>query len=160
MEKAIITIYGRQNEGKTETVKRICKKLLGQHPYAKVYEYPKNIIVHPSKINYKAHDIELVVDLGAYKIGIASQGDPKTWQHERIDNMAKADCDIIVCTARTRGETQQAIGKASQAHDYHVIWMSSYWCPGLDHDMLNDEQAQSVMKIIQGILGRELGKRN
>ncbi len=150
MNKTIIAIYGRQGEGKSETIKRVCKRILTDFPNAKKFK----------EIDYSG-DILLTIRLGDIKIGIESQGDPnsrmikgKTIQKladpEKRDKMG--DCDIIICATRTEGKTVKEVDKVAHKYGYSTLWISSFFGPSLNHNVLNEKAARNIVEIIKSII--------
>ena len=86
--KTIIAIYGRKNEGKSETIKNVCRILLSNFPNS-----VPSIPIH--EIDYNS-DILLTIKLGSTLIGIESQGDPNSRMinDDTIKDLANQNCDI------------------------------------------------------------------
>ena len=148
MNKTIIAVHGRANEGKSETIKNVCKIILDTFPIAK-----------PSKenINY-SDDINLIIDINGVRIGIESQGDPNSrmiWK-KTVRKLAEEKCDIILCATRTSGETVKTVDKIANDFDYHTLWISSYFSPKLNKSILNLKAANNIIEIIKSIISSQL----
>lgn len=150
MNKTIIAIYGRKNEGKSETIKNVCKLILEAFPNAKCSK---------SDINYKK-DILLTIQLGKIKIGFESQGDPISRMinedtirklADPIDDKGIGGCDIIICATRTYGKTVNTVDDVANKFGFKLLWLSSFWGPELNHDVLNRKAANNIIDIIKSI---------
>lgn len=151
MEKTIITIYGRKNEGKSETIKNVCKIILSNFPRAIA-----NISI--IDIDYN-NDILIVIQIGEIKIGIESQGDPETrmlHDDESIESFAKNSCDIILCASRTSGNTVNRIDHIAKKYHYGTIWKSSYYAPNYNHNVINRIAAEEIVNLIKSIIVDEI----
>ena len=145
MNKTIIAVYGRQKEGKSSTIKNVCKSLLLYYPNAK----PS---IHP--INYSG-DILLTIQLGKIKIGIESQGDPGSrmlW-NDTVENLAKVEhCDIIICATRTEGDTVKKVDYVADSYGYQTLWLSSFWSPTLNTDVLNHIASENIIELVKSLI--------
>lgn len=144
-KKSIIAIYGRQNEGKSEIIKRVCQLLIANHSDA----IPSSQIV-----DYNT-DVLLTIQIGTIKIGIESQGDPGTRmlnEGESIEQLAKTVCDIIICVSRSRGETVNRIDEVANKYGYETIWKSSYYSPHHNHRRINHLAAKEVFELVNHLM--------
>lgn len=150
MKKTIIAIYGRQNEGKSETIKQACKIILETFP---------NAIASINPVNY-SWDIFLTIKIENWKIGFVSQGDPNSEaiREGTVGKLADPDdkefgaCDIIICASRTKATTVDILEEVSKRHNFHIIWKSSLQCPGLNHDVLNRIGAEGIVELIKALM--------
>ena len=151
MEKTIITIYGRKNEGKSETIKNVCKMILLNFP--KATKFPN------TDIDYH-NDILIVIQIGEIKIGIESEGDPESRmlnENESIEDLAKNHkCDIILCASRTSGDTVNRIDKIANQYDYGTIWKSSYYAPNYNYTVINRIAAEEIINLIKSLIVDEI----
>ena len=147
MNKTIIAIYGRENEGKSETIKKVCKILLRDFPNA----------IPSSTPNYLG-DILLAIQLSKIKIGIESQGDPNSrmLNNDTIKKLADSEldselggCDIIICATRTNGKTVKKVDEIADKYNYHTLWISSFFSPKLNSSVLNNKAANNIIEIIK-----------
>ena len=148
MNKTIIVIHGKSNQGKSETIKKVCELIIETYPDAK-----------PSitDINYSG-DIFLTISVGKIKIGFESQGDPNSRMiyDNTIEKLAKENCDIIICATRTGGMTVKKVDEIADRYDYHTLWISSFWSPSLNHNVLNRYGAENIINIIKGLITEQL----
>jgi hypothetical protein len=151
MNKTIIGIYGRANEGKSETIKQICRILISDFP---------NAVPTVQDINYSG-DILIAIQIGEIKIGLESQGDPNSRMvnDDTLKKLAdtKVDavlggCDIIICATRTGGQTVQTVDDLANHYDYHSLWISSFWSPTLNSAILNKMAAANIINIIKSLV--------
>lgn len=154
MNRTILTIYGSQGKGKSDTIKRAAQLLINQNSNAKTF----------IKHNFE-YDILLTVQIGSIRIGFESQGDPKSRMitkdtlRQLADNKLNpkiGNCDIIVCASRTRGETVWKIDEIADEYDFHTLWISSFTSPKLNHEVLNDIAAQNIVTIINSHISEQL----
>jgi hypothetical protein len=142
MNKTIIALYGRANEGKSSTIKRVVSIFESHYRNA--------------TINYlqQGDDVLLTIQIGLVKIGIESQGDPGSrmlFNHtvEKLVTIEK--CDIIVCATRTDGNTVKEVDRVADLNNYHTIWKSSYYT-SLRVDVANQIAAEEIVRLIEAII--------
>ncbi|WP_196893443.1 hypothetical protein [Aureivirga marina] len=149
MKRTIITIYGRANEGKSETIKKVFKNLFIEFPQAKLI-----------KEKFKdSNDIYKVIKIDNIVIGFESEGDPKSrglktlseLANEKIQNEKKG-CDIIICASRSKGETVHNVLNVAKEHEYNVIWISSFFSRQLNTEFLNKRASENIIEIIKGLI--------
>ena len=154
MNKTIITVYGRAAEGKSDTIKRLCRQIISTWPAAKVTTHDKQAIDY-------THDILLVIDIGITRIGIESQGDPNSrmiWADtilqlaDRTTNPDLGGCDLIVCASRTEGMTVRKVDEVAQTFGYRTVWKSSYYTPDIRHDQINMICAMEILETMKLIM--------
>lgn len=150
MNKTIIAVYGRKDEGKSSSIKLVCQKLLDEFPNA-TSSIPKE------EISYSA-DILVIITLGSIRIGIESQGDPKSRMitEETIKYLAEEKCDIILCATRTGGETVHKVDEIAGAYNYRTLWLSTFWGHHLDHDVLNNQLSDQIIRFITSLIVGQL----
>lgn len=150
MERTIIALHGRAGEGKSETIKNVCRLLLETFPKAESSHNP---------VNYDG-DILVTIQIGIVKIGLESQGDPNSRMihGKTIRRLASSEdkilgnCDIILCATRTSGMTVNKVDEIANEFNFHTLWLSSYWSPTLDFRVLNRMAAESVIGIIKSLI--------
>ncbi|MFL0085426.1 hypothetical protein R5N98_07115 [Tenacibaculum maritimum] len=149
MNNTIIAVHGKSNQGKSETIKKVCQLILEL--------YPDNAIPSITPINYN-HDIFLSITIGKIKIGFESQGDPNSRMiHDNtVEELAKEACNIIICATRTGGMTVKKVDEIADKYDYHTLWISSFWSPTLNHTILNRYGAENIINIIKGLITAQL----
>ena len=141
MNKTIIAVYGRASEGKSSTIKNILT-ILKQYRFAKI------------EILKEDGDVLAIVELNGVKIGIESQGDPKSRMisEETIELLISKGCEIIVCATRTEGMTVKKVDELAETHGYNRIWKSSYFHVGVDNDSLNLLAAEEIVNLVQALI--------
>ncbi|WP_196889057.1 hypothetical protein [Aureivirga sp. CE67] len=150
MKKTIIAIYGRENEGKSETIKNVHKSLLYKFPNAK--KIPEN-----QKIDY-SEDINTCISINDFIIGFESQGDPKSRMinENTLNNLAEKNCDIIICASRSKGETVHKVNEIANEFNYNVLWISSFFSRQLNTEFLNKKASENIIEIIKGLMLNQL----
>jgi hypothetical protein len=157
IEKTIIAVYGRQNEGKTSTIIRTYQKLISDFVNRTIIE---EII---------SNEIFAVIEIGNIKIGFESTGDPKSRiitentlekLSANIDSnhfdLRISDCNIIICASRTSGGTVNEIDRIASTFGYRTIWKSSYYAPNFNHDVVNRIASEEIVNLIKSIITTEL----
>lgn len=145
-KKTIIAIYGRQNEGKSTTIRMIYNALIrtgiGGVPDREVPEHG---------------DILVIVQVGDIRIAIESQGDPhgRMEEEDTLRPFSQAGCEIIICATRTRGTAVHMVDNIANEFGYHTLWTSTYFAPNFDVNLLNRRRAEDILRVIDDlILGR------
>lgn len=148
MNKTIIAVYGRESEGKSTSIKLACRKLLRDFPNA----------VPPAEGVNDNGDILTVITLGDIRIGFESQGDPKSRMisEDTLRQLANQECHIIICATRTRSETVRKVDEIANEFGYHTLWLSSYWSPSLNHNVLNDQLSDQIIRFITSLIVGQL----
>lgn len=154
MERTIIGVYGRQSEGKSETIIRVRDILLRDFPNASIV----------ASLDDGGQDILTVIQLGNVRIGLESQGDPNSRliAERTVHRLANREpgnqfgnCDIIVCATRTGGMTVNEVSQVAVDFGYHGLWISSFFSPTLNSTTLNTLAAENLVAIIGAlIIGR------
>ena len=150
MNKTIIAIYGRQEEGKSATIKLAFQHLTTKYPNA-IFDRHLNM----------SGDILTVVELNGTKIGFESQGDPNSRiiSQDTLRKLADQSfdavlggCDIIICATRTEGNTVKKVDHIASTFGYFTLWMSSYFSPKLNHKVLNQKAAENIVDMITSLM--------
>ena len=48
--------------------------------------------------------------------------------------------------------TVKQVDNIANTYNYHTLWISSYWSPSLNHNVLNRQAAESIINIIKGLI--------
>ncbi|MCE2734576.1 MAG: hypothetical protein ACOVOF_00655, partial [Chryseotalea sp.] len=142
MKKVILANWGHAQQGKSDTLKRVAQKILTQF---------KNAVSDPVTVNFK-NDITLIITINNTKIGIESHGDPGSILPKSLKCFSEKNCDIIICSTRTSGETVHIVNKIADAHQYYVIWVTNYRSENKNHQELNDLSANHIVDMIQRLM--------
>jgi len=148
INKTMIAIYGKEKEGKSSTIIELCRLILKTVPNAKVISEDVNI-------NYST-DINVCIDVDGIKIGIESQGDPGGRQFNTLEILAQKECDIILCTSRTRSKTKHLIQNLAKQYNYNTIWISSFFSKQINYNLLNKRAVDNLLEIIKMIIKEEI----
>ncbi len=140
--KTIIAIKNSGGKGKTETTRELANLLVSVYPsFTPIYPIPFNI---PNK-----YDFKIVLEINGKIIGIESQGDPGTNLKGRLETLiVDYNCDLVICTCRSRGETVRSIKKVANSHKYQTIWNSTYQS-STNHDELNKIKAEHLLDLMK-----------
>ncbi|MFD2519518.1 hypothetical protein [Emticicia soli] len=158
MKKTIIVTSGIANQGKSESIKNVCKIILNTFNNAE----PS---IKKELIDY-TKDILLTIKIGDIKIGFESQGDPNSrmiWE-DTIRKLADDEfdpilggCQIIICASRSSGATVEKIEEISVKHSYDTIWKSNLTSKNLlTRSNLNRISAQNTIDLIKSIISGEI----
>lgn len=144
--KTILAVWNSGEKGKTESLRHFANLLLSTYPtFIPISPIPANI---PT-----SNDFRLVVKINGVTIGIESQGDPKTNLKNRLKDLVKIhNCDIIVCTCRTRGETVAAVHNIHNTYGFQRIWTSTYQIEDkMQHSLVNQLKGKHILELIQNL---------
>jgi len=145
-QKTIVAVWNAEKKGKTESLRQFANNLL--------LTYPTHTSILPNPANVPTTgDFRLIVEIGGIIIGIESQGDPNTKLRNRlIDLVTKFNCDIILCTCRTRGETVAAVENIRTAYGFQTIWTSTYQIEDrTQHNLVNNLKGQHILELLQNL---------
>ena len=133
--KNIIAVSNASNKGKSSTLRHVANILLTEFPSEKIEgELPEE------------GDFRLIIRINELKIAVESQGDPGTRLKDRLIDLDKRNCDLIICTCRTKGETKDAI--LHLENTYNIIWTSTY-TSNRDIDLLNRVKAEHIIDLLK-----------
>lgn len=109
-------------------------------------------------------DILATIQVGDIKIGIDSQGDPNSRiiAEQNIQKLADVSkdsnlggCGIIIWGTPTEGNTVKTVDKFAEDYGYNTVWISSFFSPKLNTDVLNTMAARNIIEIVKSlIIGR------
>lgn len=139
MNKLIIANYGSANKGKSSTIKEVFKLLS--------LRYPENVTIY---YPLESGDVKAIVEVQGVLIGIESQGDPNSRLRQSLNDFKEANCQIIVASCRTFGDTANAIDEMHQ-YGYQVIWTSNdkNWDEDEIVDYLNIQFAKHIVNLVK-----------
>lgn len=146
--KTILALWHSGSKGKTQTLRELAILLLKNYPtFSPIY--PITSSISSSDI----HDFRLVVKINGIIIGIETQGDPNTNLKGRLLDLVNTyNCDIILCTSRTRGETVAAVEHIHNTFGYQTVWTSTYQVENRFQDTLvNQLKAKHLLDLLQSL---------
>ena len=111
--KKIICLKGKHDSGKTHSMIRLEKEIV------KIYQNgdrKKNEILFEDI--YEIDFVEILNDINGNKIGINSRGDDRKFIERWLEILAENKCNIIFCTCRSYGKTEEAVIKFAKKHGY------------------------------------------
>jgi len=132
----IYALKGRENCGKTETIKFVCQILVNKYKISQtqIQDFFPN-----------TPDIKIILSgIKGMKIGIESQGDPKSRLEQSLKDFVNAGCDIIFCACRTRGKTVQWIN--SHKPKYTPFFTKQTIAAPARQKQSNNNMAQQLIK--------------
>lgn len=101
MMKKVIALWGKENVGKTETLKLFNDMLIEKYSLEKTEA---------------KGDIRCVHTINGLKVGIETEGDSGDRLLESLKYFNDLGCDVIVCACRSRGDTPTAVVSLSPVY--------------------------------------------
>ena len=154
VQKTIIANYGDGDLGKTKSVILAYEKLrkvTDKDENGNVKEEP---ICKPEDLN---GDICYILTINNVKVGISSQGDPRSAQKWLLEELVNKGCQIILATCRYYGATTDAI--LAYYPDYRIYWTSNArlyehktyprLAPKGICDRFNEQWAEGIANLIE-----------
>jgi len=144
--KTILAVCHIGDKGKTETLREFANLLLISYPSFKPI-FPTIASVPTTG------DFRLVIEINGKIIGIESQGDPNTNLQNRLLDLAdNYQCEIILCTSRTRGDTVYAVDNLYNTRGFQTIWTSTYQIANVtQHTLVNQLKAKHILDLLQSL---------
>ncbi len=144
MNKSAIALFGPSNRGKSATIRETANQLMNAFPNHKLHI-----------INDRA-DITYIIEINGVKIGIESQGDPNPRMSKSLQTFVAENCDIILCSCRSRGATTWAIADLHRNHQYEIIRTANHQSWHKNQDQLNQISASKILELIKLIMNGQL----
>jgi hypothetical protein len=148
MNKTIICNRGTSDKGKSASVKRTRQLILDTFPDATERTFVLN------------GDIKVIITIGDLFIGIESEGDPNSrLTRERLRDFVP-ECQIILCTSRTKGEPFEVVREVARMNSYRLFWVTNHRNNNQSRSdenkqlnrELNQQSAESFLQLIQSII--------
>jgi len=137
MKKTILCLFGPANTGKTSSIRRVDEIL---------QSYGAKLV----KVLFNEYDFGKEYMFRAHKIGILSLGDPGSAQSEHLEQLAKDECDVIICTSRSKGATCNAVSKIASLN-YERYWISPLYEYDSSHPLIIDMHELNAEFLIKAI---------
>ena len=143
--KVIIAVGGGQKIGKTSTLRMVFDQL---------NRFGNFRLIVPSTLPIPAppFDIKAIGTFAGKTIGIETQGDPNSRQKKSLTDFANANCDIIICSCRTRSTTVRNIKDIASKFGYEVIWTSSLFGQTTGINSRKDDLNHAFSDMIMGLI--------
>lgn len=147
-EKTIIANYGDRDLGKSQSILMVYEML-------KVAANDRD----NKPLQTNNGDVCAVLEINGVKVGICSQGDPKSCQKGWMDTLVnKEECTIILAACRYNGATADLI-VSYKKQGYRIYWTENarfyqeedkvHWGPiGLQH-RFNEQWATEIANMIE-----------
>lgn len=131
--KELYALQGTHDCGKTETLNNVIHLLEKKYPNAS-----KNIMLD-------GKDKKVIFEnVNGLKVGIETQGDPDSRLEKSLIDFQNMNCDIIICSCRTRGMTVDWVNNFSDK--YKIVFINQT----IDNEKFfnsNMEKAISIVKL-------------
>ncbi len=116
-KKFIICDYARANWGKTTNL-RMVFELLSQN-------YLPKEVIWTQETSYS--DVWALFEIEGKFVAVCSLGDPCLCHKEWLDKAVNSNADIIICAARTSGETIRNVYNAKASGNYEdIFWFQNF----------------------------------
>lgn len=142
--KTILSVWHTSNKGKTETLREFAHLLLATFPSLTPI-FPETVFVPATG------DFRLVVKIDKKIIGIESEGDPNTNLRNRLLDLAdNFNCEVILCSSRTKGHTVNAVDNLHYNRGFDTIWTSTYQLGDKSmQSVANELKAKHILELLQ-----------
>lgn len=127
-----IALKGKGSSGKTETINLVFQLLQNRYPNAVV-----DILI-PNTV-----DIKATMDINGHKVGIESQGDPRSRLQQSLADFVNAGCSIVICATRTYGMTVDWVNNYSSGNQIDFIQQN--YAALADHSKVNNQTALDII---------------
>ena len=127
MSRTLLVNKGVADRGKSASIKMLVQEILSVYKQASYQAYHYNYNQEQffnADLSYKG-DVTVIINIDGTKIGIESQGDPKSIIFKSLPFFVDQNCDIIVCASRTYGATYDIVEEISSEHNYDLIWLTN-----------------------------------
>ena len=139
MKKSIICLYGPANTGKTSSIRWVDEIL---------QSYGVKLV----KVLLDENDICKEIVFRNHKVGLLSLGDPDSGQLNYLNQLADDECEVIVCTSRSKGATCDAVTQIVSIYNYELYWISPLYEYNGSHPLVVDMHELNAEFIIKAIL--------
>lgn len=109
----IITLFGPRNSGKTRTVYEAIDHLVARHG-VEAARVPLTPVMW----------LSLMMELEYARVGFIPYGEPRSGFAAQLLDLAKRQCQIIVCAARPRPANTNAVEAVVSGHGYRQLQMT------------------------------------
>lgn len=146
--KKIVALRGAGNRGKSTTLKIVYEYLLKSFSLL-----PEDRVAPGGRGMYRQDmrsDVRAIFVVNGKRVGIESQGDPKSRLKDSLDFFQRKRCDLIICATRTRGDTTDLV--QALVPPYFVEWIAK--SVALDEGsqrQCNRRDAETVMSSIRSL---------
>jgi len=152
MKKTVFANSNVGGRGKSTVIKLIYENIIQKYNNSNVLKNfieLENIDKNNMSIISKKDDIRAIFEIDKVKIGIESQGDPKSQLPASIDMFIENQCDIIIVACRSSGETKQKV-LSTESSGYRVIWIQNATNTEMK-DILNKHYVDYFMQIFSEV---------
>ena len=154
IEKTIIANYGDGDLGKSKSIILVHEKLRKVADKDENGEIKEEIVCPQDKLN---GDICYILTINNVKVGISSQGDPRSAQKWLLEELDKRGCRIILTACRYYGATEREIEKYHPG--YRIFWTCNARfyehktypriAPKRMLDRFDDQWAEEIAQLIE-----------
>lgn len=135
--KTLLALRGPSNRGKTASLCMLIELIRATYPAATFAEDRFKV------------DVTLVVTINGTKIGIETQGDPKSRLARSLARFIKINCTVIICACRSYGKTVDIV-RSGGASRYHIKWFEKAKSEDpLEYAAANEAAALEMFEALQ-----------
>lgn len=140
MKKLVIANRGAGWVGKSAAILSLIN-LLEEKGYRLIYKVPQGA------------DCKAAFMVEGVRVGVESQGDPKSEMEASMEEFVSEGCEIIVTACRTKSKTFEKVTEyLGKENGYGILWFAHYVykTPGAEkaQDFLNRLYAEHVLEIV------------
>jgi hypothetical protein len=107
--KTLLALRAAGNSGKSKTLCMLIEMIKSAYPEAILDERRFKV------------DVTIIITINGTKVGIETQGDPNSRLPKSLKEFIEVNCKVIVCAARTIGQTVAVVNKAADS-GYQIKW--------------------------------------
>lgn len=146
IQKTIIANWGHAGQGKSETIRLVYDNLMNNHSGA------ISTLINP--IGLIGGDIQVIITINGFTIGIESQGDPNSRLFQSIPLFVSHNCDLIICATRTSGGTVNLVNDTANNQNYRLIWSTNHRSTSnnITQNQLNQYSANQLTDLVINVL--------
>ena len=144
-QKKLFCLKGRANVGKSAAMCLIYNKIMEKYHLNSEMDCD---LYEPKFLKGQLKEIVVVIrNVNGLTIGIISYGDWGDMVSKKLQLLTDRNCDIIFCTARTRGATVQEVRKMKEK-GYEVKFVKKNIADSNTHYItVNEEQADKLLEM-------------
>mgnify|MGYP002761656545 CR=1 FL=1 len=136
-QKTIICLRGKENTGKTTSIRECYKLMTGKEPE------------NPGDFNKRVKAGEKT------EIGFSSWGDPNVFNgkmanEEELERLLPYNCIVVITACRSRGNTIEAVERLAKEYGYKVIYIDLMHGDTY-HSLYAKKNAEVICEIIDSL---------
>lgn len=143
-QKTIICLRGKEDSGKTTSIRECYKLMTGKEPTG-----PSNDPKKPCDFNKRIKAGENT------EIGFSSWGDPNVFNgkmanEEELEKLLPYNCIVVITACRSRGNTIEVVDRLANDYGYKVIYIDLMHGDTY-HSLYAKKNAEAICEIIDSL---------